>query len=300
MEMIKNFSFVNEYGPFYYSSDNDKKPHIEILEYSKGDNFQFNSPYLQIFFILKGSCKLSYEKHIDLKIKENQFIMLPPRSSSDIKIGDSATTIVVFYIHIHLNFCENFPVEYLSEIESQERKKKRVERKQKNILQTNKVIRNYLDDLCFCIENGHTNPQFLQTKQREMFYYLSNFYSKSELIGFFNTVVSKDIAFARLVVRNYTLDCTMESLAESLHYSLSGFTKRFQKIFGITPHQWIHQKKIKKIYYAIICTRKTFAELAFELGFSSPSHFSNFCKQEYGNTPGQLRKQKLVDIFPKE
>jgi AraC-like DNA-binding protein len=80
-------------------------------------------------------------------------------------------------------------------------------------------------------------------------------------------------------------------LAKKVNYSISGFEKRFKRVFDMSPYQWIQAQRAQAIYHEIHCSSKTFAELGYDFGFSSPSHFSNFCKQMFKETPGRLRKK---------
>jgi AraC-like DNA-binding protein len=53
----------------------------------------------------------------------------------------------------------------------------------------------------------------------------------------------------------------------------------------------MQEQRAKKIYHEIICTKKTFTELAMEFEFSSPAHFNDFCKQYFGDAPGRMRRK---------
>ena len=78
------------------------------------------------------------------------------------------------------------------------------------------------------------------------------------------------------------------------HYSLSGFQKRFKKVFGVSAYHWMKDVRSKSIYHQINSTEKSFKEISDEYGFSSPSHFNDFCKVHFGTTPGRIRRKKAA------
>jgi AraC-like DNA-binding protein len=62
----------------------------------------------------------------------------------------------------------------------------------------------------------------------------------------------------------------------------------------MSPSQWMQVQKSRVIYHEINCSDKTFAELGYEFGFSSPSHFNNFCKKMFKCAPGTIRKKNAT------
>jgi AraC-like DNA-binding protein len=157
-------------------------------------------------------------------------------------------------------------------------------------LKTNKVISNYLELLLESLNDGLSCDYFHKIKQKELFYYLRAYYPKKELSAFFSPMLNGDIHFSQLVFKNYDSVKNLGELAKIANYSLSGFKKRFTKVFGMSPQRWIENEKAKKIRYEINCTHKSFKEISVEFNFSSPSHFDSFCKRVFGMSPGKLRE----------
>ena len=58
----------------------------------------------------------------------------------------------------------------------------------------------------------------------------------------------------------------------------------------MSPYQWLMMKRVENIKYKLSQTYIPFADIIDEFNFSSPAHFSNFCKRYLGDTPTNIRK----------
>jgi len=72
-------------------------------------------------------------------------------------------------------------------------------------------------------------------------------------------------------------------------YHPSHFTKLFKKRFGISPAQFIMQKKIRFATEQLTTTDRSIADISASLGFSSQFYFCNFFKKQTGMTPSAYR-----------
>jgi len=133
--------------------------------------------------------------------------------------------------------------------------------------------------------------EYFQTlKQKELFFYLRAFYSKTDLASFFAPILSRDTQFAKTIFNNYEKANNLGELADLTHLSLSGFKRRFMETFGMAPQHWLDKEKAKKVYYEINCTQRPFQEISEEFNFSSAPHFNKFCQRMFGMAPGALRE----------
>lgn len=77
--------------------------------------------------------------------------------------------------------------------------------------------------------------------------------------------------------------------AEALHLSANYFGDLIKKATGKSAQEYIHLKIIEVAKNKIFITDKTVNEIAFDLGFKYPQHFTRFFKQQVGHTPKAYR-----------
>jgi AraC family transcriptional regulator len=66
------------------------------------------------------------------------------------------------------------------------------------------------------------------------------------------------------------------------------FLRLFKQSMGITPHQYILQRRIDKAKYLLQESKLSIAEIAFRVGFCDQSHFTRCFKRLLGMTPKQF------------
>ncbi|MDR2064876.1 MAG: helix-turn-helix transcriptional regulator [Prevotellaceae bacterium] len=265
-----------------YLYDNNKDPIIQHFNFEKNELFITAGTYNQIIFLLKGNVTFSYGKHLNIDLNEGSFLLLPHGFKSAIKMKDDSTIVTVNLLKI--NFCNHFSLEMLYKLN-------------KDIkmdispypLKINSVIRDFLNNLVYTMSDGLKCAYLHELKQKELLYYMRAYYPKKDLFSFFVPILSDDIVFSELIYKNLDKVKTITELADIVNYSVSGFKKRFVKVFGVSPYHWILKEKAKKIYYEINCSQKSFKEISIEFDFSSSAHFDKFCKKEFGMSPGVIR-----------
>ena len=77
--------------------------------------------------------------------------------------------------------------------------------------------------------------------------------------------------------------------AEELNLSAKYFGDLIKKETGQTAQEYIQMKVIEAAKERIFSSDKTVNEIAFELGFKYPQHFSRLFKQRIGQTPNEYR-----------
>jgi len=275
-------------GCFNYSRDKEM-PLLEIRHYKGGTVYQIVTKSNEIVVVLTGTLCFSFGKTFSRQVAEKSIIILPVKHNCMIEMIED-TTLIIFRLDIAPSFCDHFSFETLHR---EKQRSKGKEKKDTHILHANNVIISYLNHLIVILNDGLYCSYLLEIKLREFLYILRYYYSMEELKAFFAPILSNDFKFLTLVRKNYEPTLTISDLAKRTHYSISGFEKRFKRVFGVSPSQWIQSQKAQAIYHEINCSTKTFAELGYEFGFSSPSHFNNFCKKMFNETPGNIRKKTI-------
>ncbi|MEM7193615.1 MAG: AraC family transcriptional regulator [Pseudomonadota bacterium] len=83
----------------------------------------------------------------------------------------------------------------------------------------------------------------------------------------------------------------VDDLADLLGCSKYYFLREFKKLTGITPYQYLLQKRLEKSELMLAMPQNDIASVALNLGFTDQSHFTRAFKSHFGITPGQFQKQ---------
>ncbi|MDR0729415.1 MAG: helix-turn-helix domain-containing protein [Prevotellaceae bacterium] len=291
MELLYPAEHVN----CYMYNNNGGLPIIDYVKKPKGDVFELNEPHLEIVFLMEGKLAFSYGKYLNQSFKKGEILLLPPKTRCIVKPEENVSAIIL-RVRNKINFCNHFPLEMLYE-----NKKKYTVPTVPHLLKVNARVATYLKLLIASLDDGLKCLYFQEIKQQELLYYLRAYYPKEELLAFFYPILNGDVSFSEVVYRHVDKVKKLEELAVVTNYSLSGFKKRFMKVFGMPAYQWMSQEKAKKIYHDINCTKKTFKELSIEYEFSSSAHFNSFCKKAFGVSPSKIRnlnQGRITDIPP--
>ena len=99
--------------------------------------------------------------------------------------------------------------------------------------------------------------------------------------------------FAQVVAQIHTHfgeNLDVKHLAKLAGVSQSQFERRFNRIFGTTPYEYLLRVRITAARTLLETTERTIADIACETGFYDHSHFTRTFKRIVGSSPGQYRK----------
>jgi len=277
---------VEEHTSCFQYSTND--PAIRIVELKEGEIFQVFPDSNEIFFIISGEINISSKKIQDRKVKTAESILIPLHNPCVIT-AMKETSIMVMQLNFSITFCDRLPLELLLELHGKIKK----DGENIGILGSNQRLTDLVIMIKEYIKDGLKCSFFFDIKIREFLFLIRVYFDKNIVFNFFKPIYSTDFVFSNNVYKNVDNVRTVKELANVLNYSLSGFEKKFKRVFNMSPYQWMQEQKAKKIYHEINCSKKTFTEMAFEYDFSSPAHFNVFCRLHFGKTPGDLRKENM-------
>jgi len=242
-----------------------------------------NKKHHCLFFLINGRVNLYYESK-SFNLKKNAFWFIP--MSSDYKISaNSDTFLILNYFDKPFDLCEKTALEDLPVLQGQQ--------SHSFTMKTGKPMRQFLSNLILYLNEGISCKHFHEIKQKELFFILRYFYTKEEIAGLFAPIVSKNLDFKNIVLENYLKASSIKELAQICNFSLSSFNRAFKKNFNENPYLWLQNQKIKYIAGRLSDKNIPFNQIIDEFRFSSPGHFTIFCKKHLNLTPSEYRKQHV-------
>ena len=138
---------------------------------------------------------------------------------------------------------------------------------------------------------GKICRELLQFKQKELAFILWRYYSDYELSMLVHTLSKYTDSFQYFVLKNHDKVKTVEEFAELGGYTVTTFRRIFTSVFHQPVYEWMQERRKEGILYELRHTNFTISEICYKYGFESLSHFSNFCKKNFGLSPRNLRKE---------
>ena len=85
-------------------------------------------------------------------------------------------------------------------------------------------------------------------------------------------------------------DLQVSAFAERQQLHPAYFSTVIKVKTGQTAHRWIQKKVLTEAQALLAHTPTPIKEIAYQLGFSEPTHFSKFFKKHTQRTPNQYRR----------
>ena len=82
----------------------------------------------------------------------------------------------------------------------------------------------------------------------------------------------------------------MDDLGDELGMSRVQLYRKVKALTGISPVELLREMRLQRAYTLINSTTKSISEIAYEVGFHTPSYFSNCFKKQFGKYPTELRE----------
>lgn len=136
-----------------------------------------------------------------------------------------------------------------------------------------------------CKEN--TDAKMYKEKTSQAFLKLVQFLSDNKTESF---DVSQDIEKIRLYIDlKITENIKLSDLAKKFSFSKEHIIRLFKKNYGITPHRYILQSKMRIAMIMLKTTEMSVEEIAEKLNFSDSRHFSVQFRKNIGYKPSEYK-----------
>lgn len=269
--------------------DRGANPVIEIASVKKNELWENLPLGNKLIFLLSGEISFSFGKYINCRTGEKGIMYLPAGHKFICRALEDSKLIIIS-IQGHTYFCEDYHFKDLEKntLNVFDCSKSAVEKPV--ILEINEVMDKYLDILLQYLDAGAKCKAFYIIKIKELFYIFRWFYPKETLVDFFQYSLKGGTQFASYIMDTWSKYKSVGELAEAMNYTVSGFEKRFKRVFGVSPYKWMVNQKAEKVFHQVRTTDLTFKQISSNFGFTSLSRFNDFCKANFGKPPGDLRE----------
>lgn len=97
----------------------------------------------------------------------------------------------------------------------------------------------------------------------------------------------------QFILDNLNDKLTVQSLADTVHMSISHFSRVFKQQTGFSPYDYVLISRLNSAKDLLQKTDMSVASIAYETGFNSESNFICFFTENEGISPGKFRKLKF-------
>lgn len=271
--------------------------HLSCLNYQMNSDVGFTCQQLEkeevyridnsksscTLFMIEGDVIFDLGKYKGLRILQKEMVFIPQSIETRIKSMTGSKCILLFWDR-NVSVCDKL---FLGSLPVRDE-----ERTADNfILPIRKPLVKVLDSVGAYLEAKLLCKHMHLLKQQELLLVLKGFYTKKELAAFFSTSTGIRRHFEKFVIENYKKVSSVKEFADLYYVSERSFSRKFCYCFGESPYKWMQKKKAEQMLEMVCDLELSFQEISSKLGFSSPSHFTAYCRRMYGMSPTQLREK---------
>lgn len=152
-------------------------------------------------------------------------------------------------------------------------------------------IQQVINEIIHCTYQNELRDLFLLSKSIELLVLQAELYEKKSTSQYIKTEKDK----RKLIEAKELLSLSIENpptiieLSKLIGVNEYKLKKGFKELFGMTVFGYIHNTRMSLAKRLLLGTDKSAKEIAYQTGYSSPQHFSNAFKKEFGVTPNSIR-----------
>lgn len=156
------------------------------------------------------------------------------------------------------------------------------------------AMHNAVQAMLTCRFEGEIRRVFLLGKCLELLALFFEAHARQQRTRFVHCKTEYDrerLLFAReYLLQRFDLPPTLDELARIAGLNVFKLKNGFKELFGKPVFVWLNDYKLELARRELEQRVKSASQLAFDLGYSSLSHFSRAFRRHFGYPPGKLRK----------
>ncbi|MCM4173808.1 AraC family transcriptional regulator [Arenibacter sp. TNZ] len=156
---------------------------------------------------------------------------------------------------------------------------------------TNKLIENYISGIEHLFENqAAITDELLILKFKELITLLLQTESSSDILKMVRSLFSeREFSFKEIIEAHLFEPLSVADLSQLTGMSLTSFKKTFKEIFNATPGLYIIDKRTEEVAKRLMTMDLSISQIAYDAGFTNPSHLSKCFQKKYGVSPSQYK-----------
>lgn len=234
-----------------------------------------------MIFLLKGTLLVNSKEYAGVTIQENHFILQGIGSKLELLAMTDAEYLIYRF---------NKPV-----IVCEDKYKRSIENNNIPLIYSPLPIvsslQNFLAGMKQFIDDKLLCKELIDMKQKELNIIISTYYSDIDLATLYQPISFYTSNFHYFVMQNYLKTKTVEELAHLGGYSITTFRRIFRNMFNEPAYEWMLKRRKEAIMDDLTGTKLSISEICDKYHFDSFSHFSNFCRTNFGGSPRAIRKE---------
>ena len=241
--------------------------------------------------VLKGMLQVENDDGVKAQVKPDQMIFLTKGlyNISDIIPDNDTFEAVMFF------FDEEVISSFVTTNNIQPKKDPCVAYK---IMDYTPEIRIFTESVLQIYRNkSAANRNLTKLKLYELLHLLS--FSRSsclvEALATLNNKTRKSLR--QFMDANFAKPLSIEDYAYLTGRSLSSFRRDFIDHYGISPKQWLIDKRLEKARDLLEKNNTTVSQIALEVGYENFSHFVKAFHKKYGIPPKQFHMKKRKEVL---
>ncbi len=158
-------------------------------------------------------------------------------------------------------------------------------------VQVNKLLEHYRESINILLENPElADEELIKNKLREFIILMTKTINAPSELDFLAAMFKPNFAkFEEIIQRNLYANLSLDELASLCHMSLSTFKRKFTEVYTESPQKYFTKIKVDKSIALLKNNELRISDIAFDLGFDSPTTFNRVFKQQTGKSPSEYR-----------